>query len=95
MNSIRNLLNPTSFQSPQAPQMPGILGNISALFGKFRQFSQNPIGAIMSMKNVNVPQGFNGSPEELAKYLLSSGQMSQQQFEQFAQIANNTPFPKR
>ena len=42
----------------------------------------------MSMKNVNVPQNFNGSPEQLANYLMSTGQMSHQQFQQFAQTAD-------
>ena len=82
MNSI------SQFFGGGAPKLPGFLGNISNLASMFTRFIRNPVGAIMSMKNVNVPQNFNGSPEQLANYLMSTGQMSQQQFQQFAQTAD-------
>jgi len=94
MNSIRNFFAPTG--PSQGPQLPGFLGNALNWIRQFRQFAANPIGAIMSMKNVNVPQGFQGNPEQLARYLMNSGQMSQDQFQQLAQTANQLQnmFPK-
>lgn len=58
----------------------------------------NQIGAILSLNNVNVPKDFNGTPQQLAQYLMNSGQMPQEQFQQFAQTANQIQsmglFPK-
>lgn len=81
MNSLRNLF--TSFNP-----LSGFLSNISSWAGLFKQFTMNPIQAIMSMRNVNTPKNFNGSAEDMVKYLISTGQMSQQDFEQFGQAAN-------
>lgn len=85
MNSILNLFGGGNNQSSP---LPGFLGSMMNWVQQFRQFASNPVGAIMSMKNVNVPQNFNGNPEELARYLMNSGQMSQEQFKQLAQTAN-------
>lgn len=79
MNSIRSIFGSAN---------PGAIPNIPDFMQKFQAFSKNPIGSILSMKNINVPQNFSGTPEDLAKYLLSSGQMSQEQFSRFAQMAN-------
>lgn len=86
MNSLRNILGGSS-------PIAMLLQNISAWAGQFRQFAANPVQAIMSMKNVNVPKDFNGGPEELVKYLISTGQMTQQDYETFAQSVNQVkPF---
>ena len=69
-------------------KLPGFLGNMVDWMAKFKRFSQNPVGEIMSMNNVNVPQNFRGGPEDLARYLMNSGQMSKEQFEEFARDAN-------
>lgn len=82
MNSI------SQFFSGGMPNLPGPLGNITNWLSKLTQFARNPIGAIMGMRNVNVPQNFNGSSQDLVNYLRNSGQMSDQQFQQFAQTAN-------
>ena len=79
MNSIRNF-----FGQPQGNPF----GNMMDMMQKFQAFARDPIGYIMGMKNVNVPQNFHGTPEELARHLINSGQMSQEQFRQFAQTAN-------
>ena len=78
MNSIRNFFNP----------MTAAFGNIGELMSRFQQFAQNPIGSIMGMKNVNIPANFNGTPKDMVNYLIESGQMTQDQFQQFAQSAN-------
>lgn len=81
MNSIRNFFS-------QPPQLPGFLGNMMGWMQKFQQFCQNPVGAIMGMRNVNVPQNFNGSPKDLVNHLVSTGQISQDQLRQFEQMAS-------
>lgn len=93
MNSIRNLFGGSPNQFAPQFQLPSFLQNIGAWFGKFQQFASNPIGALMGMNNINIPQNFNGSAEDLAKYLMNTGQMTQQQFEQFAQTANQAIGP--
>lgn len=82
MNSIRN------FFSPPAPQFPGVFGNMMNWMQKFQQFCQNPIGSIMGMPNVKIPSNFNGSPKELVDYLVSTGQISQEQLKQFEGMAS-------
>jgi hypothetical protein len=69
--------------------LPGPLGNIANLATMLNQFVQNPAGAIMGM-GYNVPQNVqSGGPEAIVNYLRSSGQMSEQQFNQFFQLANS------
>lgn len=89
---MRNLMGGPSFQ------LPGPLGKIANWIGLLGQFARNPIGAILSLNNVNVPKDFNGTPQQLAQYLMNSGQMPQEQFQQFAQTANQIQsmglFPK-
>lgn len=80
MNSISNFFG--------GPRLPGFLGNIADWFQKFQLFRQNPIGAIMSMNNVNVPQNFNGTPQDLVNHLINTGQISQDQLQQFKQMAD-------
>lgn len=85
MNSISQFFGGGS---PRLPGFLGMIGNISDMISKFTQFAKNPIASILSMRNVNVPKNFDGSPEQLAKYLMNTGQMPQQQFQQFAQAAD-------
>lgn len=70
------------------PRLPSFFGNIMELVTKTTRFARNPIGEIMSMNNVNVPPNFRGSPEDLANYLMNSGQMRREDFQEFAQSAN-------
>ena len=67
--------------------LPGPLGGIANLFQKFDQFRQNPLSALMST-NVNVPQNLGNNPEAIVNYLRNSGQMSEEQFNQFSNLAN-------
>lgn len=69
-------------------QLPGFLGAFTSWVPKLIQFCKNPIGSIMGMNNVKVPGNFNGTPEELVKLLMDTGQMTQEQFESFGQTAN-------
>jgi len=53
-------------------QKPSPFGNINNFLNRFNQFSST----------------FVGNPETQVKQLLQSGRMSQEQFNQFAQAAN-------
>lgn len=81
MNLMRSLFG-------GAFNLPGPFGQMHNLLQQFRIFSQDPIGNVLRMKNVNVPQNFNGTPKDLVNQLVNSGQMSKEQFEQFGQQAN-------
>lgn len=75
------------FGGNQNGSMPGPFGNIAQLFQKFQQFMQNPLGSLIN-KGVNIPANLNNNPEAIVNYLRSSGQMSDDQFNQFSQMAN-------
>lgn len=62
------------------------MGNFFELMQKFNQFRQNPIGALMGM-GYNVPPHLQNNPEGTVNYLRNSGQMSEQQFNRFSQMA--------
>ena len=71
-----------------------LFGNFSNLMQKFNQFRQNPIGAIMGM-GFNVPPHLQNNAQATVNYLRNSGQMTEEQFNQFSQMAqqfqNNMP----
>jgi hypothetical protein len=76
MNSIRNFF-------AQRPNNP------FEMLQRFNQFRSDPIGALMrSNPNLNIPQNISNNPQAIVQYLLSTGQMSQEQFQQFSQQAN-------
>lgn len=87
MNSIRNFFS-SRLQNNGSGGFMGNLSNLSDMMQKFQRFANNPIGEIMGMGNVNVPQNFNGNPRDLVNFLISSGQMSNEQYQQFEQMAN-------
>lgn len=82
MNMMRNL-----FGGGQGPGLPGPLGGIANLFQKFNRFRQNPVGELMGM-NINIPPNIQNNPEAIVNYLRNSGQMSEEQFNQMTQMAN-------
>lgn len=71
-----------------------LFSNMAGLFQKFNQFRQNPMGALMGM-GFNVPPHLQNNPQGMVNYLRNSGQMSDEQFNQFSQMAqqfqNNMP----
>lgn len=75
------------FGGNQGNGLPGPLGSIANLFQKFNQFRQNPLGALMST-NINVPENLGNNPEAIVNYLRNSGQMTEEQFNQFSNLAN-------
>lgn len=71
MNSLYKSMNP----NPQSNMMD-----------QFAQFKQNPIQFLLQ-KNVNIPQQFQNDPRGAVQYLMSNGQMTQQQFGRLSQMA--------
>ena len=71
----------------QGSPMPGPFGNMMSMFSKFQEFMQNPIGYFMS-SGINIPQNIRNNPEAITNYLRSSGQMTEEQYNQAAQMAN-------
>ena len=82
MNMMRNL-----FGGGQGNGFSGPFGAISNLIQRFNQFKQNPLGALMGL-NINVPQSLGGNPEAIVNYLRNSGQMTEEQFNELSQMAN-------
>lgn len=52
---------------------------------QFQMFMQNPLGYMMQ-KGMNIPQGMN-NPNDIVQHLLNTGQITQQQYNQAAQMA--------
>lgn len=70
--------------------MPGpfaAFGNMMNLMSSFNQFRQNPAAALAQM-GYNIPQNVQGNPEAMVNYLRNSGQMNDQMYSQFCQMAN-------
>lgn len=62
------------------------MANFFGMMQKFNEFRQNPIGALMGM-GYNVPPHLQNNYEGMVNYLRNSGQMTDQQFNQFSQMA--------
>ena len=61
---------------------------MSSLFNEFQQPNpSNQMGELINQFN-KFRSTFMGNPEQQVKQLISSGKMSQEQFNQFAQTAN-------
>lgn len=54
---------------------------------RFRQFSGNPM-QMLSQSSLNIPQGVN-NPGEIIQHLMNSGKLSQEQYSQLQQTAQN------
>lgn len=61
--------------------------NMNAMLGQFQQFMQNP-GVFMAQRRFNLPNGFEQNPSGAIQQLLNSGQMSQEQYNQLRQMAD-------
>lgn len=63
----------------------------NSLQSQYNVFMQNPMQFLMNHK-VNVPQQFQNDSHGAVQYFLNNGQMSQQQFNRYAQIAQSMGF---
>ena len=68
------------------PGLPGPLGNIAELIRKFNQFVKNPLGALLGL-GVDIPNNIGNNPQAMVNYLRNSGQMNDNQFGQFKDLA--------
>lgn len=62
-------------------------GNFMALVQKFQQFASNPFGSLMGLTGVEIPQNLSNDPQGMVQHLRQSGQMDQNQFNWFSQLA--------
>ena len=60
---------------------------MNSLFNDFKPQQNNPMNNFLNQFN-QFKSTFTGNPEQQVRQLLSSGRMSQEQFNQFAQTAN-------
>jgi RIO-like serine/threonine protein kinase len=58
------------------------------IIAMFQQFMGNPM-QMMQRSGLNIPQNIANDPNAIIQHLLSSGRMSQQQYNQLQQMANN------
>lgn len=70
------------------PLFNQLQGNVqSGIMQQFNMFRQNPFQFLMQ-RRLNIPQQYMNDPKGAVEYLMQNGQMSQQQFQQFSQMAN-------
>lgn len=70
------------------PLFNQLQGNPSGgIMQQFNLFRQNPFQFLMQ-RRLNIPQQYMNDPKGAVEYLMQNGQMSQQQFQQFSQMAN-------
>ena len=70
---------------------PGLsnLQNGMNMLQKFQQFAANPVAGLMSMNpNLNIPQSMMNNPEAVVRHLISTGQMTQEQYNTVSSLAN-------
>ena len=60
---------------------------MNSLFNEFQPNRMNQMSSFLNQFN-QFRSTFNGNPEQQVKQLINSGRMSQQQFNQLAQTAN-------
>ena len=58
------------------------------IIAMFQQFMGNP-AQMMQRSGLNIPQNIANDPNAIIQHLRSSGRMSQQQYNQLQQMANN------
>lgn len=64
----------------------GMFQNVGNIFSMFQQFMQNPMSAFVN-RGMRIPPNIQNNPEAITNYLRSSGQMSDDQYNQAAQMA--------
>lgn len=89
MSLMGNLFGQGPVQQNQNGGILGMFSNVADMVQKFQQFSRNPVGSLLQMKpNVSIPQDAMNNPRAAVEYLINSGQMTKEQFNQFGQTAN-------
>lgn len=87
MSLMGNLLGFGAQQQSSGPLQ--MFKNIADISQKFQQFSRNPVGSLLQMNpNLQIPQNIMNNPQAVVQHLISSGQMTQEEFNQLGQTAN-------
>ena len=60
------------------------MNNMAAMIGQFQQFMQNPAAML---QRAGVPQQIASNPNQAIQYLMNSGKISQQQYNQAQSMA--------
>lgn len=81
-NPLMSLLGNNRGSVNQSP-----ISNMTEMFKQFGEFQKNPTKFLIS-RNYNIPQDFNGTPQELVQHLVNTNQMSQNQFNELSGLAN-------
>lgn len=63
-----------------------MMPNLSGLFQAATQLMQNPM-QLLRQRGLNVPQGMMNNPNAIIQHLMNSGQITQQQYQQARQMA--------
>lgn len=70
------------------PPMLARFGNMFNVVQRFRQFMQNPIGAMFD-SGMNIPTNISRqNPEAITNYLRASGAMTDEQYNTVSQLAS-------
>ena len=56
------------------------------MFAQYQAFRQNPMQALIR-KGMNIPQNIGNDPNAIVQHLLNTGQITQAQYNQAAQLA--------
>ena len=69
--------------------------DFQSFMSQFQGFVQNPAQYIMQHR-INIPQQYQNNPDEIIKYMMNNGMISQQQYnmanEMSKKITNNPMF---
>ena len=57
------------------------------LIEQYNSFKQDPFMFMLQNRGINVPEQYRNNPEEAVKYLVNSGQMSQEQLNYITSMA--------
>lgn len=61
--------------------------NLQAMISQFQQFQNNPV-QFLAQRRLNIPPQMLNNPQGAIQQLMNNGQMSQQQYNQLSQMAN-------
>lgn len=56
--------------------------DINSFMGQFKQFMGNPM-QYMTMMKLNIPREYMNSPDDAIQYLMNTGKLSQEQYNEF------------
>ena len=88
MNKMMQFFGGPSGMPPKTQNAPqNGFGNVMSMMSKFGEFMQNPMSYFANC-GINVPPNIRENPEAITNYLRSTGQMTDDQYNQAAQMAS-------